>query len=90
MWRAVDEDGAVLNILLQEHQDTRAAKSFFIRLLGKYNALEVIHTDKLQSYGVAIRALPVLHPVEDSQVVSTARCNTPLTDTDLPHFPPRS
>ena len=75
LWRAVDESGAVLDILLQEHRDTGAAKSFFVRLLGEYNAPEVIHTDKLWSYGAAIRELPVLHTVEHVQVISTARCN---------------
>ena len=35
LWRAVDEYGAVLDILLQQHRDTDAAKSFFIRLLGE-------------------------------------------------------
>ena len=48
LWRAVDEHGAVLDILLQEHRGTEAAKSFFIRLLGKYHIPEAIHTDKLR------------------------------------------
>ena len=64
LWRAVNEHGAVLNILLQEHHDTEAAKSFFIRLLGEYHVPELIHTDKLWRYGSAIRELPVLHRVE--------------------------
>ncbi|GAA4004069.1 hypothetical protein GCM10022631_13730 [Deinococcus rubellus] len=34
LWRAVDETGAVLDILLQPHRDTQAAKTFFERLLG--------------------------------------------------------
>ncbi|MFC3863230.1 IS6 family transposase, partial [Deinococcus antarcticus] len=75
LWRAVDEYGAVLDILLQQHRDTDAAKSFFIRLLGEYDVPEVIHTDKLWSYGAAIREIPVLHTVEHVQVVSSARCN---------------
>ncbi|GHF54559.1 putative transposase [Deinococcus metalli] len=75
LWRAVNEYGAVLDILLQPHRDTVAARSFFSRLLGEYDVPEVIHTDKLWSYGAAIRELPVLHAVEHVQVASTARCN---------------
>jgi len=36
LWRAVDEYGDVLNVLLQEHRDIEAARSFFMRLLETY------------------------------------------------------
>lgn len=36
LWRAVDEYGDVLDVLLQEHRDTEAARSFFMRLLATY------------------------------------------------------
>ncbi len=44
LWRAVDESGAVLDILLQPHRDTQAAKSFFERLLVNHDVPDVIHT----------------------------------------------
>ncbi|MGY2897287.1 putative transposase [Deinococcus sp. UYEF24] len=75
LWRAVDESGAVLGILLQTHRNTNAAKIFFEQLLINYDVPDVIHTDKLWSYGAAIRELPVLYAVEHTQVISTARCN---------------
>ncbi|BDP44284.1 hypothetical protein DAETH_42530 (plasmid) [Deinococcus aetherius] len=75
LWRAVDKHGNVLDILLQEHRDTEAAKSFFVRLLREYDVPEIIHTDKLWAYRAALRELPVLHGVEHIQVISTARCN---------------
>ncbi|WP_189059943.1 DDE-type integrase/transposase/recombinase, partial [Deinococcus daejeonensis] len=84
LWRAVDEYGDVLDILLQEHRDTQAAKSFFVRLLGEYDVPEAIHTDTLWSYGTAIRALPVLHGVEHGQVVSAARCNNLVEQSHRP------
>ncbi|WP_418514654.1 IS6 family transposase [Deinococcus sp. RM] len=84
LWRAVDDDGAVLDILLQEHRDIRAARSFFVRLLREYDVPEAIHTDKLWSYGTAIRALPVLHAVEHVQVVSAARCNNLVEQSHRP------
>ena len=43
--RAVDEYGFVLEVLLQRHRDTEAAKTFLTRLLGEYDVPEVIHTD---------------------------------------------
>jgi len=74
-WRAVDASGAVVDLLLRDRRDTQAAKTFLNRLLANDDVPEVIHTDKLWSYGAAIRALPVLHAVEHVQVISTARCN---------------
>ena len=84
LWRAVDEHGAVLDVLLQEHRDTEAAKTFFTRLLGEYDVPEAIYTDKLWSYGAAIRELPVLHAVEHVQVVSSARCNNLVEQSHRP------
>ena len=75
LWRAVDEHGFVLEVLLQRHRDTEAAKTFLTRLLGEYDVPEVIHTDQLRSYGAAIRELPSLINVDHQQVISTARCN---------------
>ena len=74
-WRAVDEDGFVLDILLQRHRDTEVAKTFLTRLLGEYDVPEVIYTDQLRSYGAAIREIPSLADVDHQQVISTARCN---------------
>ena len=84
LWRAVDEQGAVLDVLLQEHRDTEAAKTFFTRLLREYDVPQAIHTDKLWSYGAAIRELPVLHAVEHVQVVSSARCNNLVEQSHRP------
>ncbi len=58
LWRAVDQDGEVVDVLLQRRRDGKAAKRFFKRLL-KANRMEPrkIVTDKLRSYGVAHRDL---------------------------------
>ena len=71
----MNEHGFVLEVLLQRHRDTGAAKTFLTRLLGEYDVLEVIHTDQMRSYGTAIRELPSLVNVDHQQVISTARCN---------------
>jgi putative transposase len=56
LWRAVDQDGNVLDILVQNRRDKAAARRFFRRLLKRTGAVpRVIVTDKLRSYGAAHR-----------------------------------
>ncbi len=58
LWRAVDQDGVVLDILVQPRRDARAAKRFFKKLLkGLQYVPRVIVTDKLKSYSAAHRGL---------------------------------
>ena len=58
LWRAVDQDGVVLDILVQERHDSNAAKRFFRRSLkGLQYVPRVIVTDKLRSHGIARRHL---------------------------------
>jgi putative transposase len=58
LWRAVDQNGVVLDILVQERRNGAAAKRFFKRLLHglRYKPRRLI-TDGLRSYGVAQRAV---------------------------------
>jgi putative transposase len=56
LWRAVDRDGHVLDILVQRQRDKRAAKRFFRKLLkGLTYVPRVIITDQLKSDGAALR-----------------------------------
>ena len=58
LWRAVDQEGNVLNILVQRRRDRHAAKKFFRKLLkGLAYVPRVLITDKLKSYGAAKREL---------------------------------
>ncbi len=58
LWRAVDQDGEVVDVLLQVRRDGAAAKRFFKCLLRNHgNEPRKIVTDKLKSYGVAHREL---------------------------------
>lgn len=58
LWRAVDQDGEVVDVFLQKRRDGAAAKRFFRKLLKKYQGEpRKIVTDKLKSYGVAHREL---------------------------------
>ena len=58
LWRAVDQDGEVVDVFLQAKRDGAAAKHFFKRLLRTHgDEPRKIATDKLRSYGVAHREL---------------------------------
>jgi putative transposase len=68
LWRAVDQDGEIVDVYLQAKRDGAAAKRFFKRLLRSHgDEPRKIVTDKLRSYGVAHRELmpDVIH--DDSQ-----------------------
>ena len=56
LWRAVDQHGVVLDILVQGRRNATAAKRFFKRLLAglKYKPKRIV-TDDLRSYGAARR-----------------------------------
>ena len=56
LWRAVDQDGEVVDVYLQAKRDGAAAKRFFKRLLRSHgDEPRKVVTDKLRSYGVAHR-----------------------------------
>ncbi|MDB4261735.1 IS6 family transposase [bacterium] len=58
LWRAVDQDGEVVDVFLQARRDAAAAKSFFKRLLRSHGSEpRKIVGDRLRSYGVAHREL---------------------------------
>ena len=58
LWRAVDQDGDVIDILVQSRRNRRAAERFFRKLLkGQGKVPFRLVTDKLKSYGAALRTI---------------------------------
>ena len=58
LWRAVDQDGDVLDILVQSRRDRRAGARFFRKVLkGQGRAPRRLVTDKLRSYSAAHRTV---------------------------------
>ena len=58
LWRAVDQDGDVIDILVQPRRDRRAAERFFRKLLkGQGREPRRVVTDKLRSYAAAHRTI---------------------------------
>ncbi len=67
LWRAVDQDGDVIDILVQRRRDQCAAERFFRRLLkGQGSEPWRLVTDRLRSYGAALRTImpSVIHDTE--------------------------
>ncbi len=82
LWRAVDQDGEVVDVFLQKRRDGAAAKRFFRRLLKAHGSdPRKLVTDKLRSYGVAHREL-IPNTIHDSSQYSNNRA-------ELSHQPTR-
>src|SRR5262245_8309300 len=67
LWQAVDQDGDVIDILVQPRHDQRAAERFFRKLLkGQEREPRRLITDKLRTYEAARRTLipSVVHDTE--------------------------
>ena len=60
LWRAVDNEGEVLDVLVQKRRNTRAAMRLFRKLLKNTGVRpETISTDRLASYRAAARELGI-------------------------------
>ena len=65
LWRAVDHEGEVLDMLVQRRRDSRAALRLMRKLLKKQGfAPKLLVTDQLRSYGAAFRRLRLTCPHE--------------------------
>ena len=63
LWRAVDQDGDIIDILVQRHRNKKAAERLCRRLLkGQGGEPRWLVTDKLRSYDAAHRTvMPIVH-----------------------------
>jgi putative transposase len=60
LWRAVDAEGEILDVLVQSKRDQHAAMKLMRKLLKKYGFVpDRLITDDLRSYGAAARALGI-------------------------------
>ena len=57
LWRAVDHEGEVLESFVTKTRDRQAALKFLKKAMRKHGRPEVIVTDKLRSYGAALKEL---------------------------------
>jgi putative transposase len=62
LWRAVDDEGTVLGVVVKRRRNTKAAKRLLWKLLKKQDVMpERIITDKLRPYGAALNKLSLGH-----------------------------
>jgi putative transposase len=84
LWRAVDEHGTELDVLLQKRRTKAAAKRFFKRVLRCTPVPEKIVTDQLRSYPAAKAEVPELDGVEHVFVKAHARVNNRAENSHQP------
>jgi putative transposase len=60
LWRAVDHEGEVLECFVTKRRNKAAAKKFLIKTMRKHGSPKIITTDKLGSYGAALREIGVV------------------------------
>src|SRR5215467_14020835 len=73
LWRAVDHEGEVLDMLVQRRRDGRAALRLMRKLLRKQGFVpKLLVTDKLRSYGSAFRQLQLTCPHEQGSAKTIA------------------
>jgi putative transposase len=84
LWRAVDEHGAELDVLVQKRRDKAAAKRFFRKLLRSNPVPCKIVTDQLRSYPAAKADIPELAHVKHVFVKAAARVNNRAENSHQP------
>jgi putative transposase len=84
LWRAVDEHGAEIDILLQKRRDKVAAKRFFKRVLRSNPVPGKIVTDQLRSFPAAKAGIPELVNVKHVFVKAAARLNNRAENSHQP------
>ena len=57
LWRAVDHEGEVLESFVTKRRDRKAALKFLRKTLKRYGKADVLVTDRLRSYGAAMKEL---------------------------------
>src|ERR1700709_1335840 len=75
LWRAVNEHGTELDVLVQKRRDKAAAKRFFRRVLRSNPVPRKIVTDQLRSYPAAKADIPELAHVKHVFVKAATRVN---------------
>ena len=81
LWRAVDAEGEVLDVLVQSKRDKAAARKLTRKLLKKYAAVpDEWVTDRYAAYGAALRDLGLTTPVH----ISAKRMNNRAESSHVP------
>ena len=64
LWRAVDHEGEVLEVFATKRRDRKAALKFLKRTMKRYGRPRSIVTDRLGSYGAAMKVMGIVERQE--------------------------
>ncbi len=64
LWRAVDHEGEALEVFATKRRDRKAALKFLKRTMKRYGRPWSIVTDRLRSYGAAMKAIGIVERQE--------------------------
>ncbi len=78
LWRAVDHEGEVLESFVTKTRDRKAALKFLKKSLKRYGRAEEIVTDRLRSYGAALREIGISGKQETARWLNNRAENSHL------------
>ncbi|WP_263830917.1 IS6 family transposase [Ruegeria aquimaris] len=78
LWRAVDHEGEVLESFVTKKRDKKAALKFLRKAMRKHGRPEAIVTDRLRSYGAALREIGASHRQETGRWLNNRAENSHL------------
>jgi len=78
LWRAVDHEGEVLERFVTKTRDKKAALKFLKKTMRKHGQLNVIVTDRLRSYGAALKEIGAAHRQETGRWLNNCAENSHL------------
>ena len=84
LWRAVDHEGEVLESYVTKHRDRKAALKFLKTSMKRHGRPHVLVTDKLRSYGAAMKVIGNADRQETGRWLNNRAENAhPLPDSGL-------
>lgn len=78
LWRAVDHEGEILESYVTKRRDRKAALKFLGKSMKRYGQPEIIVTDKLRSYGAAMKDIGTVTKQETGRWVNNRAENSHL------------
>ena len=78
LWRAVDHEGEILESFVTKRRDKKAALKFLRKAMRKHGRPEVIVTDRLRSYGAALREIGAVDRQETGRWLNNGAENSHL------------
>ena len=88
LWRAVDHEGEVLESFVTKTRNKKAALKFLKKSMKRHGRPRIFVTDKLRSYGAALRGIGAVQP---AACINRNSHHIPRTKTEvrLPSVNPR-